>query len=122
MIDDLQFVNPEGEVIKFDPDQEYTPKMLEAFATSALKKDRKHLKNGGISILFDDQLYKFSKREVCVDSSQIDGTLTNMMQDPNRPGIHTGDGHKIFNRTHPLGRPTNDKEARKERGESFYKN
>jgi hypothetical protein len=112
----------------FDPKKEYTAEQLEAFATALLKKDRADLKSQGREdetkgILFDEQWYTKKKREVSVDALDIDGTLTNSMQEGLRPGVFKGDGQRMYNRVHPTkGRKTNDRIARKEKGASFYKN
>lgn len=113
--------NPPVDLESFSDKGKYTARELEEYATAMLKKDRKET-NQDHNILFEGQLYKFSKREVSVDALQIDETLTNIMQDKNqRPGVHKGDNQKIYNRTHPLGRKTNTNTDRKTKGSSYFK-
>ena len=105
----------------FSEKSKYTSAELEEYATAILKQDRKDSKNDH-NILFEDQLYNKKKREVLVDASEIDGTLTNSMQDKEKPGVYKGDQQKMYNRSHPLGRKTNTDLARKTLGASYYRN
>ena len=111
-------VDPED----FDPEANYTNSQLEAFATAFLKRDRRENKHLDLGILFQDQLDNRNKREVPVDALEIDPTLTQSMQEKNgRPGVHKGDGQRIFSRTHKEGRKVNSLQQRL-KGSSFYKN
>jgi len=105
----------------FSEKETYTSIELEAFASALLKKDRRDSGHDH-DILFAEQLYNKSKREIMVDAFDIDGTLTNIMQDKNKPGIYKGDGQKMYNRSHPQGRKVNTEDSRKNRGSSYYKN
>lgn len=107
---------------EFSEDGDYTGSQLEAYATAMLKQDRRENKHLDLGILFDEQLYNKSKREIIVDAFEIDGTLTNSIQDTDRPGVVKGDGQRIYNRAHPNGRKVNTEEARKTKGASYYKN
>lgn len=106
---------------EFQEGKEYNSSELEAFATAMLKKDRRDTGEDH-NILFDEQIYNKSKREILVDAFDIDGTLTNIMQDKDKPGVYKGDGQKMYNRAHPLGRKVNDETARKTKGASYYRN
>jgi len=106
---------------EFKEGEEYTSSQLEDFGTAFLKRDRRD-SGESHSILFNEQLYNKSKREVLVDAFDIDGTLTNVMQDKDRPGVFKGDGQRIYNRAHPLGRKVNDENARKTKGASYFRN
>lgn len=122
------FRKPDVKWEDFNPEEEdYTGAQLDAFATAFLRKDRKEHKaaNDGkeppITILFEEQLYNRSKREICVNALEIDETLTNSMADTEKPGVTKGDGQRIYQRAHPKGRGLNTDEARK-RGASYFKN
>ena len=107
-------------VEEYDPSRtDYTPAQLELFATTILKQDRRD-SGDDHNIMFNDQLYKLSKREIPVDASEIDATLTNAMQDPNKPGVFRGDGQKMFWREDPRGRKVNNADQRKS-GSSYYR-
>ena len=107
----------------FDPNGKYTSRQLDAYATAFLREDRRHhttAENKKLGILLPDQLKKLENREVPVDATEIDGTLTNVMQDPQKPGVFKGDNQKMFGRSHPKGRRVNTDEQRS-RGSSYYR-
>lgn len=114
----MWYYREKANIDDFDEKEKYTNSQLEAFATSLLKNDRKESKESH-GILFDEQLDIDKRREVLVDASEIDGTLTQSIQDNERPGTYKGDGQRIFWRRHPQGRKVNSNEARS-RGASYF--
>lgn len=107
---------------EFDLSKEHTAEEYDLYATALLKKDRRDRKDSkeNFGVLLPDQLYKFKNREPSVNALEIDGTLTNLIQD-GKEGVFKGDGQRIFWRQHPTsGRKVNDKEKRLE-GSSYFK-
>lgn len=84
------------------------------------KKDREEEDDAPV-ILFKEHIISRERREVPVDATQIDGTLTNMLKKSDRPVDASGDGQMMYNRTHPRGRKVNSKEQRTKHGASFYR-
>lgn len=99
---------------------DYSGAELEAYADAFLKQDIKE--NGNVQhILFREHLAARGRREMSVGSGVADGTLTNLLPKSDRPGVTSGDGQMMYNRTHPRGRKVNSKEQRSRNGASFYR-
>lgn len=104
----------------FDETKDYTPHQLDLYANALLKDDIRE--NGNVNnILLPDHLISRSRREHLVDSSNIDGTITQMLSPKDRPVDHSGDNQRLYNRSHPKGRKVNSKKARKSSGASYYR-
>lgn len=109
------------EYSEFDPSMEYSVRELEAFTDALLRQDAKANPDVDTNILFAEHLYSRSRREIGNSSGIADPTLTASLQDKQKPGRHTGDGHMMYNRTHPRGRKVNSEEQRKRHGASYYR-
>lgn len=99
-IDDPEFI--------FNPQENYTPSQLDAFATMILKADIKggsSTLKGDAPILFAEHLKTRYRREIY-----------NRLGIPD-PSIQQG----MYWRTHPEGRKINTEEARKKSGASFFR-
>lgn len=97
----------------FDPEEDYTPKQLEAYATAFLRRDKEE--NPDVyqnAILFDTQLRNRYSREVYNKYGVPDEEITH---------DKSNDGQTMYNRTHPEGRKVNSQEQRSRHGASFYR-
>jgi hypothetical protein len=105
----------------FDPSKsDYSAAELEAYTDALLKLDIKE--NGNVeNILFREHLAARDRREIKVGSGVADESLTNLLPKTDRPGVTSGDGQMMYNRTHPRGRKVNSKEQRLRNGASFYR-
>lgn len=99
---------------------DYSGAELEAYADALLREDIKE--NGNQNhLLFREHLAARIRREVPVGSGVADRTLTNLLPKSERPGVVSGDGQMMYNRTHPRGRKVNSKEQRSRNGASYYR-
>ena len=105
----------------FDPNGSYTPAELDRYAEAMLKEDIRE--NGNVGhVLLTDHLKQRARREHPVDASNIDGTITQILDsNKTRPNDASGDGQKLYNRSHPRGRKVNSKRQRTKHGASFYR-
>lgn len=105
----------------FDPARtDYSGAELDAYAEALLKQDIRE--NGNVNnILFREHLAARDRREIKVGSGVADESLTNLLPKSDRPGVTSGDGQMMYNRTHPRGRKVNSKEQRSRNGASFYR-
>jgi hypothetical protein len=106
----------------FDAEKtDYTSAELDAYAEALLREDIKA--NGNVQhILFKEHLAARARREVVTESGVADKTLTNLLPKGQRPGVTSGDGQMMYNRTHPRGRKVNSKEHRLRNRAAFYRN
>jgi len=107
----------------FDPEADYTPREVEAFADALLRQDSRQFNNYSREkgILFAEHLYTRQRREIGNSTGIADPTLTASLQDKQKPGRHSGDGQMMYNRTHPRGRKVNSEEQRKRNGASYFR-
>lgn len=106
----------------FESTGDYNARELEAYADALLKKDIKE--NGNVQhILFKEHLEARGRREMKVDATKIDESITNALpkNDRAKAGVHVGDGQMMYNRTHPKGRKVNSQEQRRKHGASFFR-
>ena len=103
----------------FDPDGDYTPRELDAFADAFLQADAREtgVESG---ILFEEQLYRRTRREIKTAEGTVQGIISNRHKD-RAPGRHIGDGQAMYNRQHPQGRKVNSLEQRRKNGASYYR-
>jgi hypothetical protein len=106
---------------EFDPDSsDYSSEQLEAYADAMLRKDIKE--NGNQKhILFKEHLAARARREIKVGSGVADDIITAHLPKSQRPGVTSGDGQMMYNRTHPRGRKVNSLEQRKRNSASFFR-
>lgn len=111
----------EVDLSEFEEDRtDYTNAELEAYTDALLRQDIKE--NGNTkNILFREHLAARDRREIKVGSGVADESLTNLLPKSDRPGVVSGDGQMMYNRTHPRGRKVNSKEQRLRNGASFYR-
>ena len=104
----------------FDPNGDYTSYQLDLYASAMLKEDIK--KNGNVNhVLLKDHLASRDRREIKVDATKIDGTITDMLARSDRPVDHSGDNQRMYNRSHPKGRKVNSLAQRRNAGASYYR-
>jgi hypothetical protein len=103
----------------FDPDATYTSRELDAYADAILQKDARE---SGVesNILFEEQLYRRTRREIKTAEGTVQGIISNRHKD-RAPGRHIGDGQAMYNRQHPQGRKVNSIEQRRRNGASYYR-
>jgi hypothetical protein len=92
--------------------------MLERFTTLLLMGDSRE-SGDRHNILFESHLANRKKREVPVDPLMIDPAFSKKKQES--AAKTSGDGQRMFFRSHPEGRKVNSKEQRRRHGASYYR-
>jgi hypothetical protein len=113
---------PQVDLSEFDPNGDYTPKQLSAFASAMLKEDRKNMTTREVKdtgILLPERLKVKRRYEIYVDAGIPDPSFSKSPNESNAKTI--GDGQAMYWRMHKDGRPVNSKKSRRDHGSGFYR-